>query len=669
MYSEWIDLFSGSNVEPSDIEMLANLLPGIMAVDWRGEECLTKLQRVRVDCFAYLNTQLDDPRKSRLRSSVLCDLRGQGWAFTYDDGRILGRKPDLDSGTPQEIKARIRTGLELERNVQLQKSSVRSFIDQMEGRRLGPNGWTSIFSLMRDGSELAQQLKEAAAMPSGGSRERALRQIVDPYIQVVDDTNCKYTWLELKEIWRYFRHTWSIPHQTVPGRNIWFLVRDRAAPNHPIIGIAALGSAIVQLKERDLWIGWHREALLSRLTASPTDAWARWVADNLDEAIHEIYVADFLQEQILLPEDLRRPSQESIERLLILSSRARETHRLYPAPATHKADTDDTDWKKRAETHLYRSKRANTLAKLLEAKRRLIDMGFDEPTKESLERALSTPEGQRAVAVILRRVKATRVGIHMMDIIVCGAVPPYNAILGGKLVSLLMSSPEVVAAYRQRYEDQPSIIASSMAGRKIVRNQQLVLLGTTSLYGVGSSQYNRIRMSAEEVGGTENGRIEYHFLSHTTGYGSFHFSADTTDEISRLLAQSRHSRRVNSIFGEGVNPRLRKMRDALDMVGLDSDAVLQHGNRRIIYGVPLASNFREVLLGIDEEPDWLLPTDNPAATTSAIADFWIRRWLSGRITRDGVLDRVAKHRLTYPIRHGARVQLPPVDEIGPLFAD
>ena len=37
--------------------------------------------------------------------------------------------------------------------------------------------------------------------------------------------------------------------------------------------------------------------------------------------------------------------------------------------------------------------------------------------------------------------KKTKIGSSMMDIIVCGAIPPYSEMLGGKLVSMLMASP------------------------------------------------------------------------------------------------------------------------------------------------------------------------------------------------------------------------------------
>jgi hypothetical protein len=44
---------------------------------------------------------------------------------------------------------------------------------------------------------------------------------------------------------------------------------------------------------------------------------------------------------------------------------------------------------------------------------------------------------------------------------------------------------------------------------------------------------------------------------------------------------------------------MRKLLEALDAVNLSSELVLKHGNLRIIYAVPLARNFRNVLMGID----------------------------------------------------------------------
>ena len=95
------------------------------------------------------------------------------------------------------------------------------------------------------------------------------------------------------------------------------------------------------------------------------------------------------------------------------------------------------------------------------------------------------------------------------NISICGAIPPYNEILGGKLVSMLLASPEVSAAYKRKYQKSPSIIASSLAGRTVIKPAELVFLGTTSLYGIGSSQYNRIKIPCEEIDGQKNNEIVY----------------------------------------------------------------------------------------------------------------------------------------------------------------
>jgi len=359
---------------------------------------------------------------------------------------------------------------------------------------------------------------------------------------------------------------------------------------------------------RDQWIGWQGEDFVAQVRENPSDEWARWVVSALAEQIEGIYTADFLAEGIIAPEDLLAPRTSVIPALLELGAEARQRHQLYPKASEHKsAVSSDSEWEGKARSYLFRAKRAGALAAVLSAKLRLKQAGFIEPRREDLVEALRNPDGRAALRDIVRRVKATHVGIDMMDITLCGAIQPYNAILGGKLVSLLMASPEVAEAYQQRYADAASVIASSMAGRAVRRQPRLVLLGTTSLYGVGSSQYNRVRMAAPEAGGTESEEIRYVELGRTLGYGSFHFSSDTLAESERLWAQDHGARLVHSIFGEGVNPRLRKIRDALDAVGLPSEPILRHVDRRIIYGIPLAANFRQVLLGVDAHPSPILP--------------------------------------------------------------
>jgi hypothetical protein len=243
----------------------------------------------------------------------------------------------------------------------------------------------------------------------------------------------------------------------------------------------------------------------------------------------------------------------------------------------------------------------------------------------------------------------------MMDITVCGAIAPYTHLLGGKLVCSLLFSPEIVRAYSRRYLGHESIIASSMKGAAVCRPPRLVLLGTTSLYGKGSSQYNRLHIPLAALGVEPGLALRYEELGLSIGYGSFHVGATTVRLINTLLSRRIEGRRVNSIFGEGVNPLMRKIREALDLLDLPSDAILRHGNQRVIYGVALARNFRDVLLGLAERPAYFLPLKDPARSTAAIAEFWRHRWLLRRVLREGVLEAVSAHSLAYPVAHGARV--------------
>ncbi len=113
-----------------------------------------------------------------------------------------------------------------------------------------------------------------------------------------------------------------------------------------------------------------------------------------------------------------------------------------------------------------------------------------------------------------------------------------------------------------------------------------------------------------------------------------------------------------SIFGEGANPQMRKVREALEHAGLDSTRILNHRNKRIIYGVSLAKNFGDVLIGLDTKAKYKIKSSKAGEKTQAIVDFWKTRWLSNRIKNGEVMKQVAAHTLSFPITHGAKVNLP-----------
>lgn len=604
--------------------------------------------------------------KTRISAAlrVLTDLALQQWSVRLADGHVEVAPPAKSCSDPAAEKARVRRQEHLKRDEQLATDAARKFVRYMERNRLHGQCFVSIFSLMRDGRELAAALRDARRFPPS-KRASELKKVVDPYLQFVSGERCEHTGLRLQDIWRYFRYTWTNQYTSIPGRTMMFLIRDCASPLHPVIGIGALGSPIVQIRERDAWIGWCPNAFLERAALNPTPELAEWLRRITDTALEEIYIDDLLEEQVIAPSELQRPAAETLTRLNEYGAGQRKLHHRYVRAREHKvnggaakAENSTEYWVSRARTHLFRSKRALTLADLLRARTTLRRHLGPSPTSDDVAALLKDREGRRAVSKILRKAKSDRVGIAMADITVCGAIPPYNPILGGKLAAMLAASPEVAEAYRRRYEGAESEIASSMAGRPIVRPAELVFLGTTSLYGVGSSQYNRVRIPAARLGGRPGEEIRYLELGRSEAFGTSHYSSETVQQLVDLVQHSNNGQRVNSIFGEGVSPKLRKVRAGLDHLGFPSNHLLQHGRSRVVYGVSLARNVREYLLGMDPQPDALVSSEGPEAT-EAVAAWWRERWLARRIDSDKVLEEIARHTPVRPVKHGARVPFSP----------
>lgn len=584
---------------------------------------------------------------------VVHDLASQGWEIgASSDGVPELQSPDSELDPMQE-KERVRRQELVRRDEQLRSPSVQRFISAMERPREFGGRFVSVFDLMRDGEQLASRLRALAGTDLGSP---AWREAVNPYVQVVTEgARCSKTGLKLVDIWRYFRHTWTNQYTSTPGRTMMIIVRDSAVASHPVIGIAALGSSIVQIGERDRWIGWRTDEFLAQLDADPSLRAARWVARRLDQGLAELHLEDLIRDGLYWPSLWTTPDQAAIAALTEEAHRRRSDHHQFVRRQDFKRLTDATQWVARAESDLYRSKRCLALAGLLRARLALAPHLEPRPSRTGLKRALEDRSGRRAIAEVLRRARGEAVGTVIADLTVCGSVAPYNALLGGKLVSMLAVSPTVVRAYDERYRESASEIASSLAGRPIRRRSELAFVGTTSLYGSGSSQYNRVRIPGGVLKGTHD--VVYERLGRSRSFGTSHLSESTVRELVLLAEQSRNGARVNSIFGEGVNPRLRKVRTGLDLLGWPSNDLLKHGRERLVYGVPLVENLLDYLLGFDARPRYRF-RKRARGDVEAISTWWIRRWLANRSLSEAVLQTVASHSCERPVTHGARVVLP-----------
>jgi hypothetical protein len=562
---------------------------------------------------------------------VLRDLISQGWTIREDDEGVILDAPGRAAvrvDDPEAAKQSVRQSFAFAREAQLRERSTQQFIETMEKRGIG--------RLFTSGSELAARLTKYGA------------DAVQPVLQVIDPSaRDEATGLRLQDVWRYARHFWSIPYQSTPGRNVFYLVRDAALPERPLIGIAALGNPVLGLAKRDDYYGWSADGMQRRL-AERSKRKRRELAAHLMRVLHEgietTYSADLgvgdspgaSRSTVARLEEIERRSAELRLAQLEAAGEDRDADYLLIRAAQNAADDGDfetVDWEAVATTTLYRRKRAGVLADLFRAVATLSNLGFTEKGGD-LTAALAQPDGRRAIETALRRIKQEALASNVLELITCGAVPPYRGILGGKLVALLMLSRQVVRDVEERYGDRVSIIASAIAGRPIRRPAKLALLTTSSLYeAYGSSQYNRLRVH------TDGGPLMYRKIARTESFGTVQFAPDTVHALSDVARYSDSNRReVNNLFGEGTSPKLRLIRTGLEALGLHPNSFLRHNSRRIIYGVSLCANTEDVVLQVSSRPRYLLPWGDEGM--EMLVSYWRDRWLGPRIMRSDILESV-----------------------------
>ena len=593
---------------------------------------------------------LDDGDSLKLRALCLlvADLFEQGWQVSSEGGVITFSPPGLvraGTETVDDIKRRVRDALQTTRLRQLAEPSVRKFLDLAERRRTRPGGRTSsVLDLVDDGADLAAALRRVNVLPEA-EREQALAGLIDPVIEVCEaGARCADTGIPLIDVWRYFRHTWAHEYRSIPGRQMMVLIRNGARPNRPVMGIAMLASPVMRLTSRDLWIGWLREAAAEKVQSG------EWLAKAFGRALWtqlEASLAGIRWDDIATAEELREPSEAvalRLEQRAAGAAFAREAELkahfasqrdqgdlVRPHRGHLKAASADADWRSASEDLLFVRKRSESLARLLSAKQLFLAAGLKRAPATAVRKLLESRQGQRAIDVVLAEFRKAGLSSEVADVSVCGAVHPYNELLGGKLVALLLASREVREAYARRYGGQVSLIASQMAGRPISKPANLRILTTTSLYGVGSSQYNRLTLKAAEHPALQHDlkwiRIGE---SLTGGYGTIHLSNETAHALRNMAFVRHDARRVNNRFGEGTSPRLRQIREGLDALGLKSDSILHHATPRIFYACELAAGAREGLMH-------LASAEAVPESCNAIAAAWRRRWLGKRVRREETL--------------------------------
>ncbi len=187
-----------------------------------------------------------------------------------------------------------------------------------------------------------------------------------------------------------------------------------------------------------------------------------------------------------------------------------------------------------------------------------------------------------------------------------GALPPYNDLLGGKMVALALTCNEIREAYKQKYDGRITII------NKRVIKPELLFITTTSAFGK-SSVYNRLRY---------NGELVAISLGYTKGSGTFHIPEKIYEEILNFLAKRGID--VSRGLGHGSSRKLKLLSLGLKLLGLPRLAY--HGIKREFYLFPLVKNLEGVIHN-REEPIWI---NRPF---TSLVDYWKERYAIPRSQR------------------------------------
>jgi hypothetical protein len=201
--------------------------------------------------------------------------------------------------------------------------------------------------------------------------------------------------------------------------------------------------------------------------------------------------------------------------------------------------------------------------------------------------------------------------VNILDAYVLGAIPPYNMLLGGKLVASLIRSRDIYNDFTKRYGNLEGIIS------KKEKHARLLVVTTSSSLG-RSSVYNRLKLGKQQY---------FADIGFTRGWGHFHIPDDLFIEMRNYLRELKHKYADKHRFGQGPNWRLRTVRAALVALGFKDD-LLKHGIRREVFFCEFAKNARSILRTGKGRPNI-----KGLLTAREVGELAVKRWMVPRAER------------------------------------
>ena len=204
-----------------------------------------------------------------------------------------------------------------------------------------------------------------------------------------------------------------------------------------------------------------------------------------------------------------------------------------------------------------------------------------------------------------------------------GALPPYNELLGGKMVALSLTSNEIKKIYAEKYKNRKTLLK-----KRIIPNR-LLFVTTTSAYGK-SSIYERL---------TYNGEPVCQFIGYTSGCGTFHIPDSLYEEALLFLKQ----KGVDTKRGIDTGPSRKLRLTYLALRYLKIPKFIFHNIKRGYYIFPNAKNLHNVIQK-NEEPLWY---DRPFRK---LQEYWLKRWCIPRSKRKNEWESFDKDRFFRKIK-------------------
>jgi hypothetical protein len=209
--------------------------------------------------------------------------------------------------------------------------------------------------------------------------------------------------------------------------------------------------------------------------------------------------------------------------------------------------------------------------------------------------------------------------VHM-EATICGALPPFSAALGGKLVVSFLAHPDIVASTK----GSPGEIVRSVFDVERIGGllpvTGMLALTTKGLYPGHSALYNRA-----SVPGVDGTAVPLRKLGETRGESTMLVKERTARLAQRVAEGARETGRVALVYGTGGSKRMRFLESAAVECGL-SQRIVHAGIKRPVYGVRFVGNVPDVIWrGAD--PDWLVdPSISAAEYSRRATELWRSRW-------------------------------------------